>query len=297
MMTIKEFASLCNCNTQTLRYYDKIDLLKPVKVDQWSGYRYYEKSQAVDFVKIKNLQAADFTIEEIKVLLTMTDQQVYEAFDRKVAEQVQKLERIKEIQQSYLTEVKTMKKLIHSFCDSLLESINTPEMLQEFATHDQEADEMLEIIRSFLLTSTETTEVETQAVTMVVNDKLFEGTQALENMILFLRKEELKDTVYLNCEHLREDTAAITENAEVVWESHGWTRTHEFLDRVPIPEDDGNYIILIRHPKESICNTLAYPMILLGKLISKGYKANHLHCFSYDDSDDGQNHVTLLRRK
>ena len=34
-MTIKEFASLCGCNTQTLRYYDKIDLLKPVKTDQW----------------------------------------------------------------------------------------------------------------------------------------------------------------------------------------------------------------------------------------------------------------------
>ena len=55
MMTIKEFANLCGCSTQTLRYYDKIDLLKPVKVDPWSGYRYYTKSQAIDFVKIKNL--------------------------------------------------------------------------------------------------------------------------------------------------------------------------------------------------------------------------------------------------
>jgi len=132
---------------------------------------------------------------------------------------------------------------------------------------------------------------------MVVNDKMFEGTQALENMTLFLRKEELKDTVYLNGEHLREDTAAITENAEVVWESHGWPRTHEFLDHIPIPEDDGNYILLIRHPENSVCNTLAYPMILLGKLISMGYKADHLHCFSYDDSNDGQHHATLLRRK
>ena len=44
MMTIKEFASLCGCNTQTLRYYDKIDLLKPVRVDQWTGYRYYERT-------------------------------------------------------------------------------------------------------------------------------------------------------------------------------------------------------------------------------------------------------------
>jgi len=84
MMTIKEFASLCSCNTQTLRYYDKIDLLKPVKVDRGSGYRYYTKSQAIDFVKIKNLQAADFTIDEIKVLLTMSDQQIYEAFDLKM---------------------------------------------------------------------------------------------------------------------------------------------------------------------------------------------------------------------
>lgn len=73
MMTIKEFAKLCGCNTQTLRYYDKIDLLKPVKVNQWSSYRYYAKSQAIDFVKIKNLQAADFTIDEIKKLIILSE--------------------------------------------------------------------------------------------------------------------------------------------------------------------------------------------------------------------------------
>ena len=50
MMTIKEFAKLLNCNTQTLRYYDKINLLKPVKVDKFSSYRYYEKEQALRFI-------------------------------------------------------------------------------------------------------------------------------------------------------------------------------------------------------------------------------------------------------
>ena len=68
-MTIKEFANLCGCNSQTLRYYDRIDLLKPVEVDQWSGYRFYEEEQALDFVKIKNLQLAGFTIDEIKEIL------------------------------------------------------------------------------------------------------------------------------------------------------------------------------------------------------------------------------------
>jgi DNA-binding transcriptional MerR regulator len=67
-MTIKEFAKLCNCNPQTLRYYDKEDLLKPKTVDAWTGYRHYSKDQAFDFVKIKNLKEADFTIKEIKLL-------------------------------------------------------------------------------------------------------------------------------------------------------------------------------------------------------------------------------------
>ena len=33
-MTIKEFARLCGCNPQTLRYYDHVNLLKPVKVSR-----------------------------------------------------------------------------------------------------------------------------------------------------------------------------------------------------------------------------------------------------------------------
>ena len=46
-MTIKDFSKLCGCNPQTLRYYDREGLLKPVKVDEWSGYRYYDEEQAV----------------------------------------------------------------------------------------------------------------------------------------------------------------------------------------------------------------------------------------------------------
>lgn len=154
MMTIKEFASLCGCNAQTLRYYDKIDLLKPVKVDQWSGYRYYEDSQAVDFVKIKNLQAADFTIGEIKELLAMPDAQVYEAFEGKIAEQTEKLERIRKIQQSYLTEVNTMKNLIHSFCGQLMERATDPRILREFDMTAADAAELVAELQRLLISRT-----------------------------------------------------------------------------------------------------------------------------------------------
>ena len=113
MITIQGFAKLCGCNAQTLRYYDRIGLLKPAKVDSWTGYRYYEEEQAVLFVKIKNLQQADFSIEEIRNLLTKDDDFLMAAFDRKVKEQEQKIARIREIQKSYLKQSMDMQKMVN----------------------------------------------------------------------------------------------------------------------------------------------------------------------------------------
>ena len=69
MLNIKKFAELCQCSTQTLRYYDHQDLLKPYYIDKLSGYRFYKMEQAVDFYKIKEFQTIGFTIKEIKVLV------------------------------------------------------------------------------------------------------------------------------------------------------------------------------------------------------------------------------------
>lgn len=297
MMTIKQFASLCGCNTQTLRYYDKIDLLKPVKVDQWSGYRYYAKSQAIDFVKIKNLQAADFTIDEIKALITMPDQQVYEAFERKIAQQSQKLERIKEIQQSYLTEVNTMKKMINSFCDHLLDRANDPEMLREFGMTCNDAAGLVETVRAYLFSRTEKSDREPQAVTMIVNDELFEGQEAVEKMTFMLREEDMDDTVHLSADNIKREPYQPTADMETVWEAHGWSSAHEFLDRIPALEDAAQYTCLIRAHEKPICHTLSYPLFMIGAMLLKGYGAAvNMHC-TVETSDDEQNHFTLLRKK
>ena len=90
MITIQGFAKLCGCNTQTLRYYDRIGLMAPAKVDQWTGYRYYEEEQAMMFVKIKTLQQADFSIEEIKGLLGKDDSFLMEALEQKIIEKMQR---------------------------------------------------------------------------------------------------------------------------------------------------------------------------------------------------------------
>ena len=87
MITIQGFAKLCGCNAQTLRYYDRIGLLRPAKVDGWTGYRYYEEEQALTFIRIRSLKQADFSIEEIKTLLNEDEDHLMAAFDRKIREQ------------------------------------------------------------------------------------------------------------------------------------------------------------------------------------------------------------------
>ena len=297
MMTIKEFATLCDCTTQTLRYYDKIDLLTPVKVDQWSGYRYYTKSQAIDFVKIKSLQAADFTIEEIKMLITMPDQRVYEAFEQKIAAQEQKLERIRQIQQSYLTEVNRMKNLIYSFCDHLLNKANDPAVMQEFGTEAQTVDSIVTAVRKLLISRTIESGEEARPVQMVVDDKLFEGAQALENMTFLIKEEELDNTIYLNAEHLRQETSDFTENLKTIWEVHGWSYTYEFIEQIPALQDGVQYVAMIRHYQKDVCGSLIYPLFLIGLMLLKGYRAaDDMHCY-VEISTDGQKHFTLLRRE
>ncbi|MDU4855410.1 MAG: MerR family DNA-binding transcriptional regulator, partial [Clostridioides difficile] len=43
--SIGEMSKLHKISIQTLRYYDQIDLFKPVHVDQESNYRYYSIDQ------------------------------------------------------------------------------------------------------------------------------------------------------------------------------------------------------------------------------------------------------------
>ena len=132
MITIQGFAKLCGCNTQTLRYYDRIGLLTPARVDEWTGYRYYEEKQVLQFVKIKNLQQADFSIDEIRPLLDGENDRLMEAFTRKIAEQEHKLEQIRKIQQSYLTETMEMQEMLNMLADFMEGRKDDPKLWEEF---------------------------------------------------------------------------------------------------------------------------------------------------------------------
>ena len=44
-LKIKEFSLLCQVTVKALRHYEKLGLLRPAEVDEWTGYRYYDYSQ------------------------------------------------------------------------------------------------------------------------------------------------------------------------------------------------------------------------------------------------------------
>lgn len=63
---IGDFSKKCGVSVKTLRYYDEINLFKPVDIDLFTGYRYYSDSQLDDIDIILKLKDASFSLEEIK---------------------------------------------------------------------------------------------------------------------------------------------------------------------------------------------------------------------------------------
>ena len=52
-------------DSQTLRHYEKLGLLKPSEVDEWTGYRYYSVGQMQTLNYIRRLKDIGFSLEEI----------------------------------------------------------------------------------------------------------------------------------------------------------------------------------------------------------------------------------------
>jgi len=69
MIKIGDFARLSQVSVVTLRYYDEMDLLKPVKVDTFTGYRYYSADQLPHLNRIFALKDLGFSLEQIKLML------------------------------------------------------------------------------------------------------------------------------------------------------------------------------------------------------------------------------------
>ncbi len=72
MFKIGEFSKLTRVSTRMLRHYDEVGLFKPIKVDDFTGYRYYSAKQIPQLLKITIFRDAGFNIAEISRLIKMT---------------------------------------------------------------------------------------------------------------------------------------------------------------------------------------------------------------------------------
>lgn len=68
-LQIGEFSKLCGVTVKTLHHYEKIGILLPSEVDEWTGYRYYSLPQMQTMEMIRKLKEAGFSLEEIGDLL------------------------------------------------------------------------------------------------------------------------------------------------------------------------------------------------------------------------------------
>ena len=71
MLKIGEFSKIAQVSVKTLRYYDRMGLLKPAHIDRFNGYRYYSLDQLVRLNRILALKDLDFSLDQIAELLKL----------------------------------------------------------------------------------------------------------------------------------------------------------------------------------------------------------------------------------
>lgn len=66
---IGDFSRISRVSVRALRYYDEIGLLKPIRVDRNTGYRYYSLDQLPKLNRINMLKGIGLSLEDINGLL------------------------------------------------------------------------------------------------------------------------------------------------------------------------------------------------------------------------------------
>lgn len=69
MLKIGDFSKLSRISIRMLRHYDEIGILRPERVDDFTGYRYYSESQLLLAGRIQSLKGLGFGLSVIKEIL------------------------------------------------------------------------------------------------------------------------------------------------------------------------------------------------------------------------------------
>ena len=294
MITIQGFAKLCGCNAQTLRYYDRIGLLTPARVDQWTGYRYYEEEQAVLFVKIKNLQQADFSIEEIKELLDGDDEVLLEAFDRKISEQKQKLERIREIQRSYLEEAVNMQHMVQTITGFVEARMDNPVLWQEFGLDSAEEAGITAKVHEMLADWLAECRNEGKEISVEADDRQLNGIRDITEHISKGTMDEARRLILTR--EGRKIMKDIPADAEKTFERDGWAHVSEWINEVPDLGNGKKKYFLFRVREDSPVTDAGFPTLALAVMAARFDALPGGIACRVGLSEDGKNHFAVFQK-
>src|SRR5215468_6863542 len=93
MFRVGEFAKLSQVSARMLRHYDELGLVKPARVDSFTGYRYYSTDQLARLNRLRALRDMGLSLEQIGQLLDndITPEQIKGMLKLKEVELEQKI--------------------------------------------------------------------------------------------------------------------------------------------------------------------------------------------------------------
>ncbi len=95
MLKIGDFSRLSRVSIRMLRYYDEVGLLKPEKVDDFTGYRYYSEEQLLIMGKINALKDMGFGVSAItEIMKSSNPKEIEQIF---LVQKAQLLEEVKDL--------------------------------------------------------------------------------------------------------------------------------------------------------------------------------------------------------
>ena len=108
--SIGEMAKLNFISPHTLRYYDKIDLLKPSHINEETGYRYYSYKDFLFLDAIQYLRHFDMSLEEIKDQFdTRTVEGTLELYEKQLEKLHENIEALKNIEKRIVHNIENLK--------------------------------------------------------------------------------------------------------------------------------------------------------------------------------------------
>ena len=84
MYSIGEISKIVKISSDTLRYYDEIQLLNPDYINPSNNYRFYDEEQVKELMYILELKECGFNLEEIKKIIKLKDgDKIKKIFEKK----------------------------------------------------------------------------------------------------------------------------------------------------------------------------------------------------------------------